>query len=76
MEYSESMLPVTLLIFQCLFYLSGFAGYINSKKEIKNKLLFVPYYFLFMNINVLKAYFYLIKITDTGIWEKVKRKTA
>ena len=61
---------------QCLFYLLGYAGYINSKKEIKNKILFVPYYFLFMNLNVLKAYSYLIKKNNTGVWEKAKRKSA
>ncbi|MFV0332075.1 MAG: glycosyltransferase family 2 protein, partial [Dysgonomonas sp.] len=74
-QYPESVLAVMLLVLQCLFYLFGFSGYINSKKKIKNKFLFVPYYFLFMNLNVLKAYFYLIK-NNTGVWEKVKRKTV
>lgn len=75
-QHPESVLPIILLILQCLFYLLGFAGYINSKKEIKNKVLFVPYYFLFMNLNVLKAYSYLIKKNNTGVWEKAKRKAA
>lgn len=75
-QYSASMLPLVLLVLQFLFYLLGFAGYINSKKEIKNKILFVPYYFLFMNLNVLKAYSYLIKKNNTGVWEKAKRKAA
>lgn len=72
----ESIFPFILLVLQCLFYLLGFAGYINSKREIKNKVLFVPYYFLFMNLNVLKAYSYLIKKNNTGVWEKAKRKTV
>ncbi|MFT4223047.1 glycosyltransferase family 2 protein [Dysgonomonas sp.] len=74
-QYPELILLTILLILQCVFYLLGFAGYINSKKEIKNKVLFVPYYFLFMNINVLKAYSYLIK-NNTGVWEKAKRKSS
>lgn len=73
-QHPESLYPIVLLILQCLFYLSGFAGYINSKREIKNKILFVPYYFLFMNLNVLKAYSYLIKNNNTGVWVKAKRK--
>ncbi|MDR1707598.1 MAG: glycosyltransferase family 2 protein [Prevotella sp.] len=74
-QYPELILLTILLILQCVCYLLGFAGYINSKKEIKNKVLFVPYYFLFMNINVLKAYSYLIK-NNTGVWEKAKRKSS
>ncbi len=73
-QYPESVFLIVLLILQCLFYLSGFAGYINSKREIKNKILFVPYYFLFMNLNALKAYSYLIKNNNTGVWEKAQRK--
>ena len=75
-QYTESVVPIILLILQSIFYLLGFAGYINSKKEIKNKILFVPYYFIFMNLNVLKAYSYLIKKNNTGVWEKAKRKSA
>lgn len=74
--YPESKFPLILLFLQCLFYFLGYLGYLNSKKEIKNKVLFIPYYFLFMNINAIKAYSYLIKKNNTGIWEKVRRKAA
>ena len=37
-----------------LFYGMGYWGYYLSTKQIKNKILFIPYYFLFMNVNVLK----------------------
>lgn len=74
--YPESRLPLILLFLQCVFYFLGFLGYLNSKKEIKNKELFIPYYFLFMNLSAIKAYSYLIKKNNTGIWEKVKRKAA
>ena len=30
-----------------------------AQKQIKIKILFIPYYFMFMNLNVLKALFYL-----------------
>jgi len=64
-----------LLILQVLFYLMGFWGYYLSTKRIKNKFLFIPYYFLFMNINVLKGINYLRKRkgNQTGAWEKAKR---
>lgn len=62
-----------LLIAQLLFYLSAYWGYALSKRQIKNKFLYVPYYFVFMNINVLKGAFYLKKKKGSGAWEKAKR---
>ncbi len=62
-----------LLIAQILFYLAAYWGYALSKKQIKNKFLYVPYYFVFMNINVLKGAFYLKKKKGSGAWEKAKR---
>ena len=62
-----------LLIAQLLFYLAAYWGYALSKRQIKNKFLYVPYYFVFMNINVLKGAFYLKKKKGSGAWEKAKR---
>lgn len=62
-----------LLALQVLFYGLGYWGYYLSTKQIKNKLLFIPYYFLFMNINVLKGIRYLKKKKGSGAWEKAKR---
>lgn len=62
-----------LLALQCIFYLAGLWGYYLSTKAIKNKFLFVPYYFLFMNVNVIKGFFYLRKKKGSGAWEKAKR---
>lgn len=63
----------TILILQVLFYILGLWGYYLSTRQIKNKLLFIPYYFLFMNVNVLKGIAYLRKKRGTGAWEKAKR---
>ncbi|MBV4045702.1 glycosyltransferase family 2 protein, partial [Bacteroides xylanisolvens] len=62
-----------LLAMQVLFYGLGYGGYYLSTKQIKNKLLFIPYYFLFMNINVLKGIRYLKKKKGSGAWEKARR---
>lgn len=66
----------TILILQALFYLLASLGYRMQKKHIRIKLLFIPYYFLFMNLNVLKAFGYLRKNKGNGAWEKAQRKTA
>ena len=64
-----------LLVLQILFYVLGLWGYYLSTKQIKNKLLFIPYYFLFMNVNVLKGIGYLNKKRGTGVWQKAKRSS-
>ena len=72
--YSTSpFLYQIILVLQCLFYLTGLWGYYLSTKAIKNKFLFIPYYFLFMNVNVIKGFFYLKKKKGSGAWEKAKR---
>lgn len=62
-----------LLAMQVLFYGLGYWGYYLSTKQIKNKLLFIPYYFLFMNVNVLKGIRYLKKKKEA---EPGKRRNA
>lgn len=71
--YSGNSLPyIILLLLQILFYAAGFYGYYLSTRSVKNKLLYIPYYFLFMNINVIKGFFYLKKHKG-GAWEKARR---
>jgi cellulose synthase/poly-beta-1,6-N-acetylglucosamine synthase-like glycosyltransferase len=68
-----SLLYLALLLLQVMFYVSGIAGSILANKQIRNKFLYVPYYFLFMNVNVVKGFRYLSKNKGTGVWAKAKR---
>ena len=59
---------------QLLFYATALLGKYYSDKQIKNKFLYVPYYFLFMNYNVIQGFRYYIKKSKVdGIWEKARR---
>lgn len=60
-------------ILQIIFYLAAFAGYLLEKNGKKNKILYVPYYFLFMNLNVFRGMAYLKSHKSSGAWEKAKR---
>ncbi len=63
-----------ILAFQVLFYLLAWGGYRLAQRKLQNKLLFVPYYFVFMNLNVFKGVRYLIKNRKKGgVWEKARR---
>ena len=71
----RTALYVILWLLQALFYLAGSLGYYLSMRRTKNKLLFVPCYFLFMNLNVLRGMVYLSTRNDKekGTWEKAQR---
>ncbi|MEG2759141.1 MAG: glycosyltransferase family 2 protein, partial [Rikenellaceae bacterium] len=72
--YGEpSWLYLSILILQLIFYALGICGYMINDKEIKNKFIFIPYYFLFMNVCVLQGISYLRKNKGIGTWEKAKR---
>lgn len=62
-----------LLVLQVVFYVLGIIGAILQKQYFRIKIIFIPYYFLFMNLNVLKAFFYLKKHRGKGTWEKAQR---
>ena len=58
---------------QIIFYLMAFFGWYLAQHAIKTKLLFIPYYFLFMNLNVFKGMVYLKNFKGNAVWEKAKR---
>ena len=62
-----------LLMIQCCFYLLAIAGaWLDSKKK-KHPLFSVPFYFLFMNLNMYIGLLSFLSTTPSGIWEKAKR---
>ena len=60
-------------ILQIVFYMAAFCGYFLEKHGRRSKLLYVPYYFLFMNMNVFAGMPYLHSHRGGGTWEKAKR---
>lgn len=58
---------------QILFYLMVLLGWHLARRSTQSKLLFVPYYFLFMNINVFKGRVYLKNFKGNAVWEKAER---
>lgn len=73
LAWDGSIFYTVLLALQLLFYAAALGGYILSRKSIKNKALFVPYYFLFMNVCVFRGVAYLMRNKGRGVWEKARR---
>jgi len=64
----------TILILQVTFYAASITGWLLEKKEIKIKLLFIPYYFVMMNYAVLAGIQRYFFGKQSAAWEKVKRR--
>ena len=61
------------LALQCAFYLAALAGWALERGGHRNRLLFISYYFLFMNLNVFRGASYLATHRGKGAWEKARR---
>ncbi|MEN5194440.1 glycosyltransferase family 2 protein [Sphingobacterium faecium] len=59
---------------QMVFYLCACMGYFQRDRPQVPKIFYVPYYFIFMNINVLLGIYYLLDKQYLGGWEKSQRK--
>ncbi|WP_138993894.1 glycosyltransferase family 2 protein [Larkinella sp. C7] len=62
-----------LFVLQCIFYAAAWVGYRLEKKNLRWKLLFVPFYFTFMNVCALAGLVRYLKGNQSGTWEKVRR---
>ena len=71
--YRAGLIYDLLSAAQLAFYTAAFFGWWLAQKGRKHRLLYTPYYFLFMNLNVFKGIFYLIGHNKSGTWEKAKR---
>lgn len=63
---------VTLAL-QAAFYLAAAAGWARERRGGHGGVLSVPYYFLFMNLNVFRGAWYLATHRGRGAWEKARR---
>ena len=76
--YSADVTPQKLyglfLNLQVIFYILAALGWMFAgKKAGNNKVIHIPYYFLFMNLSVWNGFFRFIKGGQSAIWDKVNR---
>lgn len=66
-------LYAVILALQAAFYLAAAAGWARERRGCRGGTLSVPYYFLFMNLNVFRGAWYLATRRSRGAWEKARR---
>jgi poly-beta-1,6-N-acetyl-D-glucosamine synthase len=73
-EINPEKLYGVILFLQVIFYVLAALGWMFAgKKAGNNKVIHIPYYFLFMNLSVWYGFFRFIKGGQSAIWEKVSR---
>lgn len=70
---TKEVVYAIIMVLQLLFYAAAFCGWIIARQGKSNRLLNIPYYFTFMNINVFRGIGYLRTHSHSGTWEKAKR---
>lgn len=73
---SDSAFYLMILIAQTIFYIMGITGWIYANKDVKLKIFFIPFYFLFMNMAVFMGFKRFIKGNQSVLWDKAARKAA
>jgi len=70
---NAGIIYTVICILQLIFYAAAALGWLQTKTGRHGGLLYVPYYFLFMNVNVFRGISYLRSHSTSGTWEKAKR---
>jgi cellulose synthase/poly-beta-1,6-N-acetylglucosamine synthase-like glycosyltransferase len=65
-----------LLTLQVCFYAAAALGYLQALREKKVKMLYIPFYFLFMNLAVFHGFSRFIRKRQSAVWVKAERTPA
>jgi biofilm PGA synthesis N-glycosyltransferase PgaC len=63
-----------LFFFQVIFFIMAISGWLLASRNIKIKSLFIPYYFMFMNLTLYIGFARYFNNTQSVLWDKAKRK--
>lgn len=62
-----------VFLLQIVFYALGLTGWLFASRNVKIKAIFIPYYFLFMNVSVFLGLSRFIHNKQTSVWDKAIR---
>jgi hypothetical protein len=54
------------------FYIAALVGYVLNKSQLKYKVFFVPFYFVFMNVCIFMGFGRFVKGKQSVLWEKAR----
>jgi biofilm PGA synthesis N-glycosyltransferase PgaC len=65
---------IFLLAAQLIFYAAAIVGWILSINNIKAKILYAPYYFVFLNVSLYLGFARYMRGNQTVLWDKAARE--
>jgi len=71
--FSRQFFPVVFWM-QICFYAMALLGWFLENRQIKLKVLFIPYYFFIMNYAVYLGFFRFVRKKQNVVWERAKRR--
>lgn len=71
----EGGIYALILVFQVIFYSLSLAGRILENRNLRVKVLFIPYYFCLMNYAVIAGIVRYFRRKQSAAWEKSRRKS-
>lgn len=75
LSYYGSLFYQAIVALQGLFYFVALVGHLLRNNKTRSGILFVPYYFVFMNTSVFQGLLLLLKRKQSAVWEKAQRKS-
>ena len=72
-NYGAGEFYIVVLLVQIVFYALAGTGWLFATRNIKLKIFYIPYYFLFMNLSVFLGFYRFARKKQTALWEKAAR---
>jgi len=63
-----------VLVLQAIFYIMVITGWVYANRNIRLKAVYIPFYFLFMNLSVFIGFNRFLRNKQTVLWEKAARQ--
>jgi len=68
-----SSIYLYIFFLQSIFYLLATIGWLQSNRPKANKIFYIPYYFVFMNLSVFQGFLLFIRGKQSAVWDRSKR---
>ena len=63
-----------ILLLQLAFYGMAFVGYMLARKQVKSKIFYIPFYFVFMNVAVYQGFGRFLRKKQSAVWDRSQRQ--
>jgi poly-beta-1,6-N-acetyl-D-glucosamine synthase len=60
-------------LLQCIFYVVALLGWLFYKLKLRVNPLFIPFYFVFINVSLIEGFYRYVTGKQTVLWDKAKR---